>query len=382
MANDVFANGREVACKSGDGKSICAFPDVCMTPPENPATPPGVPVPYPNTGFARDTTEGSRSVRISGKEVMLKNKSYFKKSTGDEAGCAAKKGVITSTNRGKVYFIAWSDDVKIEGENAVRHLDLTTHNHASPTANEAAPMAYVDSSAFGKPGNCDKDRKDMKAACGEEEACPGVLGVEKKEHRAAVEGNPTGAFAEHAALIKDLADAGKSRTERAAAAGTAKADTNKCVQESRCYLRPYDPSSGQDGCCPGQTGHHIPPQACFKGNADYSHSQALCVCLEGMNQHCGSHGKNHAAIDWLAKEKKIAPGDPCSRKDYNALCAATVEAQFGCDKKCIEEQLNQQFEKISDVKHAPSKSNVGVSDKEKDSIRKSAELPLNPTDSE
>ncbi len=77
MANDVFANGREVACKAADGKSICAFPDVCMTPPENPATPPGVPVPYPNTGFARDTTEGSRSVRISGKEVIRNPRDCF-----------------------------------------------------------------------------------------------------------------------------------------------------------------------------------------------------------------------------------------------------------------------------------------------------------------
>ena len=42
MGNDVFANGREVSCKKADGKSICAFPDVCFTPPENPATPPGV----------------------------------------------------------------------------------------------------------------------------------------------------------------------------------------------------------------------------------------------------------------------------------------------------------------------------------------------------
>ena len=87
-----------------------------MTPPENPATPPGVPVPYPNTGLASDTTDGSKSVQISGKEIMLKNKSYFKKSMGDEAGCAAKKGCVTSVNRGKVYFIAWSMDVKVEGE--------------------------------------------------------------------------------------------------------------------------------------------------------------------------------------------------------------------------------------------------------------------------
>jgi hypothetical protein len=129
MANDVFANGREISCKKADGKSICAFPDVCFTPPECPATPPGVPIPYPNTAFAKDTSKGSKKVVISGKEIMLKNKSFFKRSTGDEAGCAAKKGIITSKIQGKVYFTTWSMDVKVEGKNVVRHLDLTTHNH-------------------------------------------------------------------------------------------------------------------------------------------------------------------------------------------------------------------------------------------------------------
>lgn len=145
MANDVFANGREISCKKADGKTICEFPDVCMTPPENPATPPGVPVPYPNTAYAKDTTDGSKNVKISGQEVMLKNKSYFKTSTGDEAGSAAKKGVISSTNKGKAYFISWSSDVKFEGENVVRHLDMTTNNHASPMANGSAPQAHPDS---------------------------------------------------------------------------------------------------------------------------------------------------------------------------------------------------------------------------------------------
>lgn len=148
MSNDVFANGREISCKKADGKTICEFPDVCFTPPENPATPPGVPVPYPNTAFAKDTTDGSKNVKISGQEVMLKNKSYFKTSTGDEAGAAAKKGVITSTNKGKAYFIGWSMDVKVEGENVVRHLDQTTNNHASPTANGSVPMVHPDSSSL------------------------------------------------------------------------------------------------------------------------------------------------------------------------------------------------------------------------------------------
>ncbi|WP_310735059.1 DUF4150 domain-containing protein [Azohydromonas aeria] len=140
MANQVYANSMEISCKAGAGKSICAFPDVCFTPPQTPATPPGVPVPYPNTGFSSDCSDGSTTVKIAGQEVMLKDKSYFKRSTGDEAGCAPKKNVITSKITGKVYFNAWSMDVKFEGENVVRHLDLTTHNHASkPGATPPVP---------------------------------------------------------------------------------------------------------------------------------------------------------------------------------------------------------------------------------------------------
>lgn len=147
MANQVFANNREVSCKAADGKSICAFPDVCFTPPQTAATPPGVPIPYPNTGMASDTSEGSRTVSISNQEVMLKNKSYFRRSMGDEAGCAPKKGVITTQNMGKVYFTMWSMDVKVEGENVVRMMDLTTHNHASVPGN-TPPWPYIDEIAL------------------------------------------------------------------------------------------------------------------------------------------------------------------------------------------------------------------------------------------
>lgn len=148
MANNVYANGREVSCKAADGKTICAFPDVCMTPPENPATPPGIPIPYPNTGMAKDTAGGSKKVKISGKETMLKNQSHYKKSMGDEAGSAAKKGVVTSVNRGKVYFNSWSMDVKFEGKNVVRHLDLTTHNHASAPG-QTPPFPNLDKMKVG-----------------------------------------------------------------------------------------------------------------------------------------------------------------------------------------------------------------------------------------
>lgn len=190
MANDVFANGREISCKAADGKAIAAFPDVCFTPPENPTTPPGVPIPYPNTGMAKDTTEGSKKVKISRKEVMLKNKSHFKKSMGDEAGAAAKKGVITSTNRGTIYFTSWSMDVKFEGENIVRHMDMTTHNHASQGPN-TPPWMYLDSMAMDSPPDdhpCQKDIVEAQNECGKTKAtsdgkrdCSGTKCAEKME---------------------------------------------------------------------------------------------------------------------------------------------------------------------------------------------------------
>lgn len=164
MANQVYANMMEVSCKAGSGKTICAFPDVCMTPPMTPATPPGVPIPYPNTGMASDTTDGSTSVKISGKEVMLKNKSSFSKSSGDEAGSAPKKGVVTSKNMGKVFFNMWSMDVKVEGENVVRHLDITTHNHASMPGN-SPPMPHVDEMAVTMSADAPEETCSDDAAC-------------------------------------------------------------------------------------------------------------------------------------------------------------------------------------------------------------------------
>ena len=126
MSNEVFANGNEIACKSGDGKVIAAFPDVCLSPPSPPAGP--IPVPYPDTSFSKDMQNGSKTVKIDGKEVMLKDKSFYKTSPlGDEAATRSLGGgVVSHVITGKTYFVAWSMDVKFEGYNVDRHLDLTT----------------------------------------------------------------------------------------------------------------------------------------------------------------------------------------------------------------------------------------------------------------
>jgi len=143
MGTDTYANGNAIACKAASGKLICAFPDVCFTPPETLVTPPGVPIPYPNTGQVSDMTDGSKDVKIGGDEVMLKDSSKFAGSQGDEAGSAATKGVVSSNNAGDVYFMSWSMDVKIEGENVDRSLDMMTHNHMSVPGN-TPPWPYMD----------------------------------------------------------------------------------------------------------------------------------------------------------------------------------------------------------------------------------------------
>jgi Toxin PAAR-like domain len=140
MSNNVYANGNAIACKAGAGKVIAAFPDVCMSPPSPPAGP--IPVPYPDSSFSKDMQNGSTTVQINGKEVMLKDKSFYKTSPlGDEAATNSfGANVISHVITGKTYFAAWSMDVKFEGENVDRNLDLTTSNHASqgpPTGPQA-----------------------------------------------------------------------------------------------------------------------------------------------------------------------------------------------------------------------------------------------------
>jgi hypothetical protein len=128
MGKDVYANGMEISGKASDNKSICAMPDVCMSPPSPPAGP--IPIPYPNTGMTSDTTDGSRDVKIGNQEVGLKNESKYKSSKGDQpATNSFGAGVISHKLGGGVKFAAYSMDVKIESSNAPRFMDLTTHNH-------------------------------------------------------------------------------------------------------------------------------------------------------------------------------------------------------------------------------------------------------------
>ena len=135
---------------------------------------------------------------------------------------------------------------------------------------------------------------------------------------------------------------------------------NKCVEAMRCFLRPKSPTTDQVGCCAGQTPNHIPPAVFFKGVSGFEengerYNKALCVCLEGTNQHVGTHGDNHALIDHFAETHKLTGprgGDrgtlatQASPKLSEAITvsAKATEAQTNCSKECTEAQLTKHYE--------------------------------------
>jgi uncharacterized protein DUF4150 len=121
MGVTVGVNNLSVVHKGSSGTTI-AFPDVCKTP--SPAGP--IPIPYPNIAQSSDSADTAKNVKADGNPVCLKD-SNFKMSTGDEAGSAGG-GVASSKIKGKAEFVNYSFDVKIEGKNVPRALDLMLHN--------------------------------------------------------------------------------------------------------------------------------------------------------------------------------------------------------------------------------------------------------------
>jgi hypothetical protein len=358
MTNKVFANFMEISCKAADGKTICAFPDVCFTPPQTLATPLGVPIPYPNTGFSSDTADGSRTVQVSGQEVMLKNKSYFRQSTGDEAGCAPKKGIITGTIKGKVYFTSWSMDVKVEGENVVRNLDLTTHNHRSYPGNESIPWPHLESMdpALARKA-CDGEVRRELAACAE-------FKKQGKRNVCAEAGMRVG--------IKKARGMNRNWDSMARKAQSGKNAAEKCLRARRCRLAPYSAQKdGVNGCCASQTPDHLVPKSAFfrgavstgkklPGWKNYSMRKAPCMCAEGPSNTEGSHGLRHAAHKALGPEA----GAPHSFAQSVNLAIKSTQAVFkssNCSNKCLRAQLNAGHKdmcseelKDAQVKHSPS----------------------------
>jgi hypothetical protein len=130
-----------VVHKGSSGTTI-AFPDVCKTP--SPAGP--VPIPYPNIAKSSDSAKTAKKVKADGNPVCVKD-STFSTSTGDEAGTAGG-GVVSSKTKGKAEFVNFSFDVKIEGKNVPRAMDLMLHNDKN-----TPPVPVLQGPAVAIPGS-------------------------------------------------------------------------------------------------------------------------------------------------------------------------------------------------------------------------------------
>lgn len=150
MGVTVGVNNLSVVHGSSSGISM-AFPDVCKTP--APPAPP-IPIPYPNIAQSSDTDAGSSKVTCDGNPVCLKD-SNFKTSSGDEAGSLF--GVASNKNKGKAEFVNYSFDVKFEGKNVARAMDLMLHNDKN-----TPPFPVMQAPLLGMPGSGeDPEEREM-----------------------------------------------------------------------------------------------------------------------------------------------------------------------------------------------------------------------------
>ena len=127
MSATVTVNFMTVVHKSSNGV-VFTFPDVCKTP----AAPSPVPIPYPNIAMSSTASDTASTVKADGQPIMVKT-SKFSTSSGDDAGTLL--GVISNKVKGSANPMMYSMDVKAEGKNVFRLLDLMLNNGGSKPTN-------------------------------------------------------------------------------------------------------------------------------------------------------------------------------------------------------------------------------------------------------
>lgn len=123
MAVTIRINDVSLCHKGSGGFAAATVPDVCKTPPQP------LPIPYPNTAFAKDLAKGTVTVLVDGGNMAGILGSEFSVSTGDEPGTAG--GVKSGVNMKEATWISYSFDVFLEGQNATRLTDKMWMNHGN-----------------------------------------------------------------------------------------------------------------------------------------------------------------------------------------------------------------------------------------------------------
>ncbi|EEZ4383008.1 DUF4150 domain-containing protein, partial [Escherichia coli] len=128
---------------------------------------------------------------------------------------------------------------------------------------------------------------------------------------------------------------------------------NSCTRARRCLMVRYGDTKGYrksfegEGCCPGQTGHHLIPEAMAEsGCPGYKHDEAPVICVEGVNQRQGSHKTVHDRLHQQVLNKGV--GTPISYAEARRMAIISFEEAFPeskCDIKCLQAQLDAFYSK-------------------------------------
>lgn len=167
---------------------------------------------------------------------------------------------------------------------------------------------------------------------------------------------------------------------------SAKAASDACIRARKCKLVAYEKTDplesarSGDGCCPGQTGHHVMPGSMLGRKSDgstdpdfenpcassYDHDNAPTMCLEGANNTHGSHGAAHTALGievktYQAKQKAAGgtPGRIPYREAREASLRAIKTVAPWCDIKCLRAQLDSYYKDCDKGNEKNLKSSYG-----------------------
>ena len=156
-----------------------------------------------------------------------------------------------------------------------------------------------------------------------------------------------------------------------------------CLRARKCFLVPFDPGKqgtynkdikrggkagvfdrgplnlgDSRGCCPGQTGHHLIQDAWLKkargqprgaGNlcdpGKYDEGKAPVVCVEGMDNRTGSHGKIHTETETALQRHLDKSGGNLTMNQAIDVAVEAHDKSVGghCNKKCIKKQLTDYY---------------------------------------
>jgi hypothetical protein len=176
---------------------------------------------------------------------------------------------------------------------------------------------------------------------------------------------------------KEILESYKKEPHRAHAdAMTLMALLDPCLRARKCLLTPFENTAADGakdeaateiagkrvannkaksqakhglGCCPGQTGHHILPDAMVGDLCPgYDYDKAPTMCLEGTQngEKHGSHGMAHGALKKsIDIYKKFAKKDTLSYQEAKdqGIDAVRLAGAIQCDRKCLEAQLDAHY---------------------------------------